>query len=67
MSEKMSLQEVWRLAIQREQEARAVYEEMANMVEDSALKNLFAFLIEQETKHKQLLEDEYDKYFTPEY
>lgn len=67
MSEKMSPEQVWRLAIEREQEAREVYEEMAGMVEDSALKNLFSFLVEQEKKHKQLLEEEYEKYFLPEY
>jgi rubrerythrin len=67
MTEKLSLEEVWRMAIQREQEAREVYEEMANMVEESSLKNLFAFLVEQEKKHKQLLEEEYEKYFMPEY
>jgi rubrerythrin len=67
MSEKLSLEEVWRLAIQSEQEAQQVYQEMAEMVEDSSLKNLFAFLVEQENKHQQLLEDEYDKYFTPDY
>lgn len=64
---KMELEEAWRTAIQREQEARDVYQEMANLVEDSALKSLFAFLVEQEEKHKQLLEDEFDRYFTPEY
>ena len=67
MSEKLSLEEVWRLAIQSETEAQQVYQEMAEMVEDSSLKNLFAFLVEQENKHQQLLEDEYDKYFTPDY
>ena len=67
MSEKPSLEEVWRTAIQNEQEARETYEEMSDMVEDSSLKNLFAFLVEQEKKHKQLLEDEYHKYFMPEY
>ena len=67
MSENLSLEQVWRLAIDREQEAQEVYEEMAGMVEDSALKNLFTFLVEQEKKHKQLLEEEFDKYFLPEY
>ena len=63
MKDKIKLEEAWRLAIQREQEARDFYAEMADMVEDSALKNLFAHLIEQEENHKQLLEDEYDKMF----
>ena len=54
MEEKMKLEEAWRLAIEREQEARDFYAEMAEMIEDSALKNLFAFLIKQEENHKQL-------------
>lgn len=63
---KIGLEQAWRMAIQREQEARDTYEEMLNMVEHSALKNLFTFLIEQEEKHKELLEQEFDKYFMPE-
>jgi rubrerythrin len=63
MKNRIRLDEAWRLAIQREQEARDFYAEMSDMVEDSALKNLFAHLIEQEEKHKQLLEDEYEKMF----
>ncbi len=49
--------------MQREQQARDFYAEMADMVEDSALKNLFAFLIEQEENHKRLLQIEYEKLF----
>jgi rubrerythrin len=63
LEEKMKLEEAWRLAIEREQEARDFYAEMAEMIEDSALKNLFAFLIKQEENHKQLLEEEYEKLF----
>ena len=59
----MKLEEAWRLAIEREQEARDFYAEMVEMIEDSALKNLFAFLIKQEENHKQLLEEEYEKLF----
>jgi hypothetical protein len=66
MKDKIRLEEAWQLAIQREQEAKDFYKEMAGMVEDSALKNLFAHLIEQEKKHKQLLEEEYEKMFMPE-
>ena len=66
MTEKWSLEEAWRLAIQNEQDAHDLYEEMGRRVEDSALKNLFAHLIEQEKNHKQLLEEEYEKMFTPE-
>lgn len=67
MSKNLDLEQVWRLAIQNEQEAREMYEDMADMVDDTALKNLFTFLVEQENKHKQLLEEEFDKYFRPEY
>jgi rubrerythrin len=59
----MKLEEAWRLAIEREQEARDFYVEIAEMVEDSALKNLFDFLINQEENHKRLLEEEYEKLF----
>ncbi len=60
---KIKLEEAWRLAMEREQQARDFYAEMADMVEDSALKNLFAFLVEQEANHKRLLEAEYGKLF----
>lgn len=66
MKDNMRLEEAWRLAIDREQEARDFYKELAGMVEDTALKNLFAFLVEQEEHHRRLLEDEFDKMF-PEY
>jgi rubrerythrin len=64
---KIKLEEAWQLAIQREQEARDFYADMADMVDDVALKNLFAHLIEQEERHKRLLEEEYDKMFLIDY
>ena len=67
MPKELDLEQVWRLAIRNEQEAKEVYEQMAEMVDDSALKSLFGFLVEQETKHKRLLEEEFEKYFQPEY
>jgi len=63
----MELEDVWRMAIQRERDAQKTYAEMARLVDDSSLKNLFAFLVEQEKKHEQMLEEEYEKYFTPEF
>lgn len=63
MKNKIKLEEAWRLAMEREQQARDFYAEMADMIEDSALKNLFAFLIQQEEHHKRLLEAEYGKLF----
>jgi rubrerythrin len=67
VSKNLDLEQVWRLAIQNEKEAREMYDDMADMVDDTALKNLFMFLVEQEKKHEQLLEEEFDKYFRPEY
>ena len=63
MENKIKLDEAWLLAIQREQESRDFYQELRDMVKDSALKSLLTFLIEQEENHKQLLEDEYEKIF----
>jgi rubrerythrin len=66
MSEKLTLEEAWRMAINREQESQELYEQMIGMVDSSALKNLFQFLIEQEKEHKRRLQDEYNRYFMPE-
>jgi len=63
LKNKIKLEEAWRLAMEREQQAKDFYAEMADMVEDSALKNLFAFLVEQEANHKRLLAEEYEKLF----
>jgi rubrerythrin len=63
LKNKIKLEEAWRLAMEREQQAKDFYAEMIEMVEDSALKNLFAFLGEQEANHKRLLEEEYEKLF----
>ena len=63
MENKIKLDEAWLLAILREQESRDFYQELRDMVKDSALKSLLTFLIEQEENHKQLLEDEYEKIF----
>jgi rubrerythrin len=66
MSARMGLEEAWRLAIEREQESHDLYAEMAEMVDSSALKNLFRFLVEQEKEHKRRLEEEFERYFMPE-
>ena len=66
MKDKFKLEEAWRLAIQREQEAKDFYQEMSDMVDDSAIKSLMAFLIKQEENHKRLLENEYEKIFMAE-
>jgi len=67
MKVNMDLQDAWRMAIRREEEARDLYAELAEMVQDDELKKLFSFLIEQEKHHKQLLEVEFEKHFMQEF
>jgi rubrerythrin len=61
------LQEAWLLAIQKEQEAKDTYTELANLVDDASVKSLFEFLAGQEEEHKRRLEEEYDKMFLSDF
>jgi len=67
MDKPLDLQSAWLLAIQKEQEARDTYAELADLVDDASLKSLFSFLVEQEEDHKRRLEQEYDKMFLSEF
>jgi len=63
----MTLEEAWKLAIQKEQEAREFYLAMAEMATTSDMRELFRVLAEQEKGHEQRLQDEYDQAFRPEW
>ena len=67
MKKPLDLQEAWLLAIQKEQEARDVYAELSELVDDAALKSLFDFLVEQEEDHKRRLQEEYDRVFMSDF
>jgi rubrerythrin len=67
MKVKMDLADAWKMAIRREEEARDLYAELVEMVQEDELKKLFGFLIEQEKHHKRLLEAEFDKHFMQEF
>ena len=66
MGDKISLEEGWRLAIEKEREAQRFYKQLLEMTDDAALQSLFRFLADQEVSHEHLLQDEYDRMFTPE-
>ena len=60
------LEEAWRLAIEKEKESRALYEQLGAMTQDSAARSLFEFLAQEEAKHERMLQDEFDQAFMPE-
>jgi rubrerythrin len=66
MSNKITLEEGWRLAIEKEREAQRFYKQLLEMTDDTALQNLLSFLVDQEISHERLLQDEYDRMFMPE-
>lgn len=61
-----SLEESWRMAIAKERESRELYLELGALAEDPAVRNLFQFLAKEEERHEQMLQDEFDRAFTPD-
>jgi rubrerythrin len=66
MGDGITLEEGWRLAIEKEREAQQFYKQLLEMTDDAALQSLLRFLADQEVSHEQLLQDEYDRMFMPE-
>ena len=66
MSNKITLEEGWRLAIEKEREAQRFYKQLLEMTDDVALQSLLRFLADQEVSHENLLQDEYDRMFMPD-
>ena len=60
------LEKAWKIAIARETAAHAFYVQASEVIKDTALKNLFTFLAGEEKRHMTLLQDEYEKAFTPD-
>jgi|GEM_PF-1200577 rubrerythrin len=65
--QEISLEEAWKLAIQREKEAQELYRDLAERVASAEARALFAFLLEQEKEHERRLQDEFDRAFAPEW
>ena len=66
MSDKITLEEGWRLAIEKEREAQRFYKQLLEMTDDAASQSQLRFLANQEVSHEQLLQDEYDRMFMPD-
>jgi rubrerythrin len=60
------LDEAWRLAIEREDKAYAFYKQAFESVTDDSAKKLFKFLMDEEERHRDLLQAEFDKAFIQE-
>ncbi len=60
------LDEAWRIAMQREKTAYEFYRRAASVVTDESLKKLFEFLMNEEKKHFQLLEEDFSRAFIKE-
>ena len=59
--EEMGALEALRIAIYNEQAAFDFYKSLLNVIENEGGKNTFTFLAEDEKRHRQLLEDRYQK------
>ncbi|MBF0187464.1 MAG: ferritin family protein [Magnetococcales bacterium] len=59
-TENIGYQDALVLAAKQEREAERLYRDMAARVEDAKIKELFLFLAEQEGKHRNALEKEFD-------
>ncbi|MEE8430830.1 MAG: ferritin family protein [Candidatus Desulfatibia sp.] len=61
-TEGMAYNDLLMLAMQREEKALALYNELEKEVEDAEGKKLFQVLAQEEAKHKLFLETKYDDY-----
>ncbi|MDP2663323.1 MAG: ferritin family protein [Dehalococcoidia bacterium] len=66
MEEHDALLKAWRAAIKEEASAERRYRRAVELASDPAAKALFEYLAGEETKHKNLLDDEYQKRFAPD-
>ncbi len=63
MASTLTLEEAWRMAIEKERESRELYLRLGAMTDDSAAKDLFRFLAGEEERHERMLQDEFDRAF----
>lgn len=64
VTENMRPEEAVRLAMEREKRASEFYLRCAQIAADPGVKKMFEFLAREETKHFDLLEKEYNRFFT---
>ena len=56
----MNFPDILRLAMKREEMAVKLYEKLSSLAKDSNMDNLFMILVQEESKHKNILETMYD-------
>ena len=66
IEKRMHLADALRLAMEKEQAAQDFYDEALKVVENPGVAALFEFLRKEEVKHRQLIQDEYDKVVQPD-
>jgi len=59
-------EETWRMVIDQEARSRELYERLAALAEDEAVRSLFTFLAGEEARHERMLRDEYERAFMPD-
>jgi rubrerythrin len=60
LHDKMDLQEILTIAMKKEEKAKNLYYDLAQLSNDAATKNLFLKISDEEAKHKLQLESIYD-------
>ncbi|MQY77803.1 MAG: rubrerythrin [Bacteroidetes bacterium] len=63
---KMDYQNSLIVAMKKEKKAFKLYMDLANASDDETVKNVFLFLVQEESKHKLKLEQEYDEHVLSE-
>jgi len=61
IQEDLTFQDILVIAMKNEEKVKNLYTELANQVDDVAIKNLFLKLATEESKHKLQLETMYDE------
>lgn len=58
----MGFKEILSIAMKREEKALALYNELQENADNEKMKNLFKILCQEEARHKQVLETQYDDF-----
>jgi len=66
VNEQTRPEEAMKLAMERERKARDFYLQCAGIVADPGVKKMFEFLANEEGRHFDLLEKEYDRFIAGE-
>lgn len=59
--------EALKIALQKEIEAYELYKKASEVVNDQSAKKMFTFLVNEEVKHRKLIEDELNAHYAHEF